>query len=41
MTAHMIRDLARFATLTTLLAAGLFTVAGLIPWALFTLLGLN
>lgn len=40
MTAHMIRDLARFVTLTTLLGLGLWVTCGLVPFLAFKLFGL-
>ena len=39
MTAHMIRDLARFVTLTTLLGLGLWFTLGLVPFLALKLLG--
>ena len=41
MTARLLQSAARFATLTTILAAGYVLALVIIPWALFTLLGLN
>ena len=40
MTAHMIRGLARFVTLTTLLGLGLWVACGLVPFLVLKLAGL-